>query len=86
MAQIWSSALATPRVGRNANFFDLGGHSLAATKVVAEARKQFGVELKARDVFDLLTLERLAARVDEIQAATRLLSARDDADLETIEI
>ncbi|MBM0106532.1 amino acid adenylation domain-containing protein [Steroidobacter sp. S1-65] len=86
MAQIWSSALGTPRVGRNANFFDLGGHSLAATKVVAEARKRFAVELKARDVFDLLTLERLAARVDEIQAATRLLSARDDADLETIEI
>lgn len=86
LAEIWGTALATNRVSRNANFFDLGGHSLAATKVVSDARKQFGVELKARDVFDLLTLERLAARVDEIQAATRLLTARDDADLETIEI
>lgn len=87
LAEIWRNALATNKVSRTANFFDLGGHSLAATKVVAETRKRLAVELKARDVFEQLTLERLAARVDEIRAATQLMLARDDdEDVETIEI
>ncbi len=35
LATIWSDVLGIPRVGVMDNFFDLGGHSLSATQVVA---------------------------------------------------
>ena len=43
VARIWSIALSTDRIGRNDNFFDLGGHSIMAVRVISALRKEFGV-------------------------------------------
>ena len=41
IAGIWQNVLQVERVGREDNFFDLGGHSLAMVKVHAELRTAF---------------------------------------------
>lgn len=55
---IWSRVLNIPptSVGLDENFFELGGNSIAAMKVVAEARK-VGLRFTVADVFGHPTLE-----------------------------
>ncbi|WP_420718375.1 thioesterase domain-containing protein [Pyxidicoccus sp. MSG2] len=64
LAAIWEELLKVPRVGARDDFFDLGGHSLMATQVVARVHGTFGVELAVIDLFEAPTLEALAARID----------------------
>jgi acyl-coenzyme A synthetase/AMP-(fatty) acid ligase/acyl carrier protein len=51
VAAIWTDVLKLERVGRQDNFFKLGGHSLAAVQVVTRLRQALSVELTIRDLF-----------------------------------
>ncbi|MES1241756.1 MAG: amino acid adenylation domain-containing protein [Acidobacteriota bacterium] len=64
LASAWAALLGVGRVGRSEDFFDLGGHSLQATRLVSRVRELFGVELPVRAVFEEPVLADLAARVD----------------------
>ncbi|GAA2168995.1 amino acid adenylation domain-containing protein [Actinomadura napierensis] len=55
---IVADVLGLDRVGADASFFDLGGDSIAALKLVTRAR-QAGIELTPRDVFTHQTVEAL---------------------------
>ncbi|MEE6138050.1 amino acid adenylation domain-containing protein [Mycobacterium sp. 050128] len=66
IAALFATLLGHDRVGVDDSFFDLGGHSLVATKLVTAIRSDCGVELGIRDVFELGTVGRLAERVDEL--------------------
>uniref|UniRef100_UPI00278C6134 condensation domain-containing protein n=1 Tax=Streptomyces sp. KL118A TaxID=3045153 RepID=UPI00278C6134 len=68
LAQIWCSVLDLDRVGIRDRFFDLGGRSLLAVKVVARVRKLLNVELPLKALFDAPTIEELAAFVRAGQA------------------
>ena len=65
LAGIWREVLLVGGFGRTDDFFQLGGHSILATQVVARARRLFGVEVDVRSVFEEPTLRGLAARIDE---------------------
>ncbi len=71
IASLFSGLLGPDRVGVDDSFFDLGGHSLVATKLVTAIRSECGVELGIRDVFELATVGRLAERVDQLRAGGR---------------
>ncbi len=71
IAALFSELLGHDRVGVDDSFFDLGGHSLVATKLVTAIRSECGVELGIRDVFELGTVGSLAERVDELRSGTR---------------
>lgn len=66
IAALFSTLLGHDRVGVDDSFFDLGGHSLVATKLVTAIRSDCGVEIGIRDVFELGTVGRLAERVDQL--------------------
>jgi amino acid adenylation domain-containing protein len=63
LAAIWSEVLHVDAPGVHDDFFDLGGHSLAATQVVARVREVFGVDLPLAAVFDKPTISALAERI-----------------------
>lgn len=52
-------------VGLNDNFFALGGHSLAAVKVVSMIREEFGIEIGVRTLFDKPTVGGLAGVLED---------------------
>ncbi|MFF1779686.1 amino acid adenylation domain-containing protein [Streptomyces virginiae] len=69
LAEIWADVLSVDRVGLDDDFFDLGGHSMLATQVVARSKEQFGVAMTLRIFFDLPTVRELAAALEELLAA-----------------
>jgi acyl carrier protein len=60
VAGIWEKVLQVERVGRDDNFFDLGGHSLLMVKVHAELRAAFNHDLSIVELFKHPTVASLA--------------------------
>src|SRR5690606_34540863 len=50
LAEIWSAALNVKTIGRNDNFFDIGGDSLSIVRVLAQVQLRFSVEINLEDV------------------------------------
>ncbi|MFL6200195.1 MAG: amino acid adenylation domain-containing protein [Thermoanaerobaculia bacterium] len=69
LAGIWSEVLGVERVGAGDDFFNLGGHSLSAARVLSRVRNAFGVELPLSLMFDKRTLEGMASAVDDKMAS-----------------
>ncbi|MEW4568920.1 amino acid adenylation domain-containing protein [Tautonia sp. JC769] len=63
LADCWSEILGVDPIGLGDDFFERGGHSLAAARVMARIRLIFGVELPIRALFENPTLAALARRV-----------------------
>ena len=68
LAQIWSEVLQVDQVGAEDDFFDLGGHSILATRVVTQIRERMGVDLPLRRVFATPRLSALAEHIDALEA------------------
>lgn len=60
LAGIWVDLLKLDRVGVYDNFFDFGGHSLQAVKLVARVEKVTGIKLPVISVFQAPTISELA--------------------------
>ncbi|WP_414585411.1 non-ribosomal peptide synthetase [Scytonema sp. PCC 10023] len=60
LAKIWAEILNLESVGIHDNFFDLGGNSLVAVRLVEQIHKQFKCELPLSSLFLNSTIESLA--------------------------
>ncbi|WP_192881645.1 non-ribosomal peptide synthetase [Nostoc sp. CENA543] len=65
LASIWSELLDVEVSDSNQSFFELGGNSLKAMRLVSQIRNQFGVALRLREIFTQNTLK---AQADLIQS------------------
>ncbi|MEV6768183.1 amino acid adenylation domain-containing protein [Nocardia sp. NPDC051030] len=63
VAQVFAEVLGTERVSIDRSFFELGGNSLSATRVVARVNAALGATVALRDLFDAPTVAQLSARV-----------------------
>ncbi|KAI9016364.1 L-aminoadipate-semialdehyde dehydrogenase [Phycomyces nitens] len=82
---IWQSLLPSPDpvIALDDNFFDLGGHSLIATRLVFEIRQKFQVEAPLGLVFAEPTIRGLAREVTALQRNDTLL-AEESLDNEAV--
>jgi amino acid adenylation domain-containing protein len=71
LCDLFGEVLGLPEVRPAENFFALGGHSLAAAKVVGRLARLDGVRLPARAVFDAPTAALLAAELGRVRRAGR---------------
>ncbi|WP_298510762.1 non-ribosomal peptide synthetase [uncultured Kordia sp.] len=66
LAELWSTLLSQEKIGRTANFFDLGGHSLSSAKLVSLIQNEFSVKLTINKIFEYPDLESMANHIDNI--------------------
>ncbi len=63
LAAIWSNLLKEDVIGVNDNFFEIGGHSVLATRVISRVRESFRVNLQLRTLFESPTIAGLAEQI-----------------------
>jgi tyrocidine synthetase III len=63
LVEIWSEILGRDTISINDNFFEIGGHSLSATKMVARVGHQFHIKLSIQNVFRHPTVEHLSEQI-----------------------
>ncbi|XWN30016.1 MAG: amino acid adenylation domain-containing protein [Devosia sp.] len=64
VAATFQDLLGVTGVGRGDGFFDLGGHSLMAVKLVSRLTEETGKSLALRTVFEAKTVASIAAAID----------------------
>ena len=66
LSRLWAETLGVESVDLDENFFELGGDSLLATKLIARLRSDYGVEMSPEMLFDLPTVRELARLVESM--------------------
>ena len=79
LAAIVASLLGLERVGRDDNFFLLGGNSLLGVQVIARVADTFGVDLQLHAVFDAPTVAGLAIAIERLMLAKLEAMSEDEA-------
>ncbi|MBA2675395.1 non-ribosomal peptide synthetase [Ramlibacter sp.] len=63
LAATWAEVLGLERVGRNDNFFEIGGHSLLAVRLMTRVELAFGVKFSLSEFLEQPTLTAMAATI-----------------------
>ncbi|MEP7124114.1 MAG: amino acid adenylation domain-containing protein [Byssovorax sp.] len=69
LAAIWEEILGVEPVGANDDFFELGGDSLLAVRVVVRAREALGRDLALQSLFETPTVKGLSQRLGAAASA-----------------
>lgn len=63
VANIWKAALGLSSIHKRDNFFEIGGHSLTAVKVMVQLEKVYGIRLPLSVLFKYPTIQKLALAI-----------------------
>ncbi|MCJ2127983.1 non-ribosomal peptide synthetase [Methylobacterium sp. E-045] len=77
LAEIWREVLEVDAVGRDDDFFALGGHSLTAAQLAMRVKQRLGVTVPIRALFEAPTLRGYALAVTSSETAG---AGREEAD------
>jgi amino acid adenylation domain-containing protein len=67
LAAIWTDIMGLEQVGIHDDFFALGGHSILATRAIAQVRERFKVELPLHTLFEEPTIAHIATVIEQAQ-------------------
>lgn len=81
IADIWRRILGVDEVGVHQSFFDLGGDSLQATRVLNRMKAEISPDISVKDILQARTVAELA-QMAEKKLAAAAPSASDESDLE----
>jgi hypothetical protein len=74
IARLWAAVLEVPYVNADDDFFNLGGNSLRAIRMLAEISRLTNIELGTRVLYENPTPETFHARVHAGVTGSRLLN------------
>ncbi|MGW0465273.1 non-ribosomal peptide synthetase [Streptomyces sp. NPDC003027] len=69
VAEVFGAVLSVPHVSADGNFFELGGNSLQAMRVVSRLNKHFGVKVNVRLLYGGATVATVATAIDALLAS-----------------
>ena len=69
LSRVWQELLGIDRVGVNDDFFDLGGHSLIAARLIAQIEKETGQNIPVATLFAAPTVAELASKLEDVTYA-----------------
>ncbi len=84
LAAIWEALLGLHPIGVRASFFDLGGHSILAVRLMSEIRRVFDKKLPLAALFRAPSIEGLAALLRsgaDTEPASPLVAIQPEGDL-----
>jgi acyl carrier protein len=70
LARIWSDALNHPEIGRDDSFFELGGNSLRAVRLLALVDRELGIRITSHELYQNPTIAGMAAAAARSAAAS----------------
>jgi amino acid adenylation domain-containing protein len=76
----WSKILGEETIGVTSDFFQLGGNSIKAVKLVLEINREFNVTLMLTDIIEYMTIEKLSAYLDELSPGSSAPAAIERVD------
>lgn len=68
LAEIWCGTFGVEQIGVHDNFFEIGGHSLLAARIVSRIDRKFGKRLSIASIFRAPTIAQLAATLRGVPA------------------
>jgi len=69
--EIWVDLLGHDRLGINDHFFQVGGHSLLAMRLIARLNSRFHIEISLRFFLEMPTIAALAKMVESLLSLTQ---------------
>ncbi|SDH29138.1 non-ribosomal peptide synthase domain TIGR01720/amino acid adenylation domain-containing protein [Chitinophaga filiformis] len=75
LAGIWEDVLGIRPIGIHDDFFDIGGHSLKATQIIARIVKMTGLHIDLRKFFGQPNICQLAMLMDQLQSEAPVATA-----------
>ncbi len=63
---IWETLLGISPIGIQDNFFEIGGHSILASQMLARLREVFMVDLPLNTVFEMSTISEIALAIEDL--------------------
>lgn len=70
LAMIWQEVLGIEKVGIRDNFFQIGGHSLKATRVMSRIHKELRSKIELRNIFTYPTIAELSSIIKKHKSNT----------------
>ncbi len=69
LIKIWKDVTEKDSISKFDNFFDLGGNSLKATKVISRIREELKLEIPIKTIFEYQTIIALAAAIETMNVS-----------------
>lgn len=70
LLDIWCQVLQVNNIQISDNFFDLGGHSINATKLAEKIQKELNIKINIKDIFSKPTVKELAKYIQKLENNT----------------